>query len=66
LSLVFVAGVDDIARLRVVRAGDVQNGRIEILAGVSAGERVVVNPPATLADGNRVTVSTAPRPGGGR
>ncbi|HUF46960.1 MAG TPA: efflux RND transporter periplasmic adaptor subunit [Vicinamibacterales bacterium] len=66
LSLVFVVGADDIARLRTVRVGDAQGDRIEMLAGVSAGERVVLDPPATLRDGSRVTASHAPPAGAGR
>jgi hypothetical protein len=66
LTLAFVAGADGIARLRTVRTGDSQGDRVEILAGLVPGEQVVVNPPATLADGARVTASAGPAAGGGR
>jgi len=49
VSSVFVVE-DGVARLRLVRA----RGR-EILAGLSAGETVIVDPPAGLSDGTRVT-----------
>jgi hypothetical protein len=62
LTLAFVAGADGIARLRAVRVGDTQDDRIEILAGLTAGERVIVAPPATLTDGARLAVASAPAP----
>ncbi len=39
------------AVLRLVKTGRVSAGRIELLAGVNAGERVVAAPPAALRDG---------------
>jgi hypothetical protein len=45
------------ARLRLVRTAEAGDGRLEILAGLSADERVVLAPPATLRDGRPVTVS---------
>lgn len=54
LSFVFVIGADDHARLRIVSLGDARDGRVEVLAGLSAGDRVVVTPPAALADGMKV------------
>jgi RND family efflux transporter MFP subunit len=65
LTLVFVASAEGIARLRTVRAGETLDGRVEILAGVAEGEEVIVNPPESLIDGARVTVSPA-RPAGDR
>jgi RND family efflux transporter MFP subunit len=44
------------AVLRLVRTGRVTGDRIELLAGVGAGERVVLAPPAALRDGAPVTV----------
>jgi hypothetical protein len=60
LSLVFVedAGV---ARMRLVHAGAAGGARVPVLAGLSDGERVIVNPPAGLTDGARVTVSRSGR-----
>jgi RND family efflux transporter MFP subunit len=62
LTLAFVAGADGIARLRSVRVGDAHDGRVEILAGLTAGERVIVAPPVTLTDGARVAVTSGPAP----
>jgi RND family efflux transporter MFP subunit len=46
------------AQLRLVKTGAARGARVEILAGVAAGENVVVNPPGNLRDGQPVT--TAP------
>jgi len=47
---------------RTVRTGIIGVGRIEVLDGVAVGERVVLDPPATLADGRRVRATTAATP----
>jgi RND family efflux transporter MFP subunit len=52
LTGVFVAA-EDRARLRWVAMGEASEGRVELRAGVEAGERVVLEP-AGLADGDRV------------
>jgi RND family efflux transporter MFP subunit len=44
------------AILRLVKTGRTTGGRIEILAGLAAGESVVLSPPAALRDGQPVTV----------
>jgi hypothetical protein len=41
-----------------VRVGAEDGDRIEVVSGVSAGERVVNSPPAALQDGDRVRVKT--------
>jgi RND family efflux transporter MFP subunit len=46
---------DGVARLRLVRAGEAADDRIEVLAGLEAGETVVISPPPGLADGRRIT-----------
>lgn len=71
LRLVFVVSPDNVARLRAIRTGDTLGDRVEVLAGLSAGETVIVSPPPALADGNRVTVSgregtDVPEAGAGR
>jgi multidrug efflux pump subunit AcrA (membrane-fusion protein) len=52
--------------LRTVRTGDRQDDLVEIVAGLTPGEQVVVHPAATLADGTRVRASAAPATGAGR
>lgn len=46
----------DVARLRSVRLGDEKGGRVVVLEGLSGGERLIDEPPATLTDGDRVRV----------
>ncbi|MBP7148161.1 MAG: efflux RND transporter periplasmic adaptor subunit [Acidobacteria bacterium] len=51
---VFVIERDGAARLRWIRTGRAADGRVEVLSGMSAGERYVVTPPPGLADGAAV------------
>jgi hypothetical protein len=44
LAAVYVVGSDGRALLRQVRLGRVLGDRVEVLAGVSAGERVALDP----------------------
>ena len=44
LSGVYVLGADGRALLRQVRLGRLQDDTVEVLTGVSAGERVVLDP----------------------
>jgi RND family efflux transporter MFP subunit len=57
LSYVFVAGTDGRAHLRMVNAGDALGDRVEIRAGLAAGDRVIIEPPTLLTDGTPVTVT---------
>jgi RND family efflux transporter MFP subunit len=65
LTLVFI---DDkgVARLRYVHAGAASADVVPVLSGLSADERVVLNPPAGLADGTRISPATEPSTGGPR
>jgi RND family efflux transporter MFP subunit len=49
---------DGIARIRLVRAGVTDQGRVEVLAGLEAGEMVVAPPPPALVDGQPVKVAS--------
>lgn len=60
LTFAYVVGADDLARLRMVSLGEVAADRIEVLAGLSDGELVVLRPAATLPDGARVRAVQAP------
>ena len=51
----FVVGNGLVDR-RAVKTGGVDGDRLEVLAGLNPGERVVVSPPAGLTSGARVTV----------
>lgn len=54
LSMVWVAGRDNAVRMRLVKPGRVVGDRIEILSGLSAGDRVVAGGGERLVDGARV------------
>jgi RND family efflux transporter MFP subunit len=54
-AYVFVVQGDVVDR-RAVRVGDTDGDRLEVLAGLQGGERVVVSPPAALTSGAQVTV----------
>jgi hypothetical protein len=53
VSTVFVVE-DGVARMRLVQTGATEQGRVEILAGLDAGETVVISPPPALVDGQAV------------
>jgi RND family efflux transporter MFP subunit len=54
-SIAFVV-VEDRVERRAVRLGDSRGDQVEILSGLAAGDRVVIEGPAELADGSRVVV----------
>jgi multidrug efflux pump subunit AcrA (membrane-fusion protein) len=54
-SIVFVVHDDRIER-RAISAGTAIGDQVEVVSGVSAGERVVVDGPQTLKDGDKVKV----------
>jgi RND family efflux transporter MFP subunit len=53
-SYAFVVPTTGIVDRRTVRVGGTDGDRIEVVAGLDAGERVVVSPPPELAAGTRV------------
>ena len=61
LSFVFVPDAAARARLRAVSLGQRRDGRVEVLAGLAAGEPVVDAPPPDLADGRLVTTASGAR-----
>lgn len=54
LTFAFVLDDAGAARLRMLSAGETNVDQVEVLAGLAAGERVVLSPPAGLKDGQRV------------
>ena len=50
MDYLFVAA-EGIARLQIVRTGEVSDSEIEILAGLDGGESIILNPPTELRDG---------------
>jgi len=54
-QLTAVYAVDgEVARLRLIKTGKRHGESVEILSGLDAGTRIVVNPPSTLMDGARI------------
>jgi len=56
MERVFVVGADNRAVLRLVKSGATRADRVEILAGLDDGERVVVAPPASLREGQTLAI----------
>ena len=56
MERVFVMNEGSRAVLRLVKSGAVQGDSIEILSGLDAGERVIVNPPAGLREGQALEI----------
>ncbi len=54
-SFVFVVSGDNVER-RAVKVGGTDGDRVEVVAGLHSGERVVVSPPQNLTDGAKVVV----------
>jgi RND family efflux transporter MFP subunit len=54
-TIVFVVRDDHLER-RAVRTGNEDGDAMEVLSGVTAGERVVIEGPPTLQDGDRVRI----------
>ncbi len=52
---VFVAD-NGFARVRLVKTGARAESAVEVLSGLSPGDRVVANPPAALTDGSKIEV----------
>jgi RND family efflux transporter MFP subunit len=47
------------AQMRVLRTGHASGGWVEVLAGLVAGERVILSPPPSLGDGDAITPRSA-------
>ena len=54
LTSIYIIDSGGIARLRLVKTGKVYDGRVEILAGLSEGERIVTSNAETVNEGIRV------------
>jgi multidrug efflux pump subunit AcrA (membrane-fusion protein) len=54
-SYVFIVRQDTVER-RAVRTGGTDGDRLEVIAGLAAGDRVVIAPPPELADGMPIRV----------
>ncbi len=56
LELVYAVTADNRASLKLVRTGRTLGDRIEILSGLSGGEQIIKDPPASLGDHDPVEV----------
>ena len=54
-SVVFVAKDDRVER-RAISVGNENGDQVDVLSGVNAGERVVLEPPAAMKDGDKIKV----------
>ncbi|UCG11016.1 MAG: efflux RND transporter periplasmic adaptor subunit [Deltaproteobacteria bacterium] len=54
LTGLFLVDAESIAHFRLVRLGGISQESVEILAGLTQGDRYVVEPPPTLVDGAKV------------
>ncbi len=59
ISGVFVVDSKNIAHFRMIRKGAASNGQTDITAGLTAGERVVDHPDASLNNGDHVIATGA-------
>ncbi len=53
-TVVFVVTGGGVVERRAVKTGGTDGDRIEVVAGLHPGERVVLSPPPTLKDGMKV------------
>ena len=56
MERVFVVGEGGHAVLRLVKTGAARGDRVEILSGLSDGDRIIVNPPAGLQEGQSLEI----------
>jgi HlyD family secretion protein len=55
LEIAWAVGTDGRVALRYVRTGRRAGGSVEVRSGLEAGEKVVLDPPADLETGTRVS-----------
>src|SRR5439155_26679957 len=48
----------DVVKLRAIRTGAERAGKIAVVEGLTSGDRIVIAPPPTLEDGDRVRTDT--------
>ena len=55
-QVVYVLTPDGRVERRALRLGPAKDDRIEVASGLTPGEKIVLEPPAALKDGDRVVV----------
>jgi len=58
LTGIYQVDEEQIARFRLIRVGKTLGDSVEVLSGLKDGDRFVVSPPPTMADGTRVEASS--------
>src|SRR5246127_2517910 len=61
-----IVGPDNKVQLRPISIGKDYGTTLEVLAGVSTQDQIVINPPDSLEDGQRVNLAAGPSPGQGQ
>jgi hypothetical protein len=61
MEIVFVVETN-LTRMRLVKTGQRVNNEIEVLSGIEAGEKVIVEPVIQLKEGQQVTETYANEP----
>lgn len=59
-SRLAIVGTDNKIQLRPINIGKDYGATLEILGGISVGDRVVINPPDSLEEGQQVNIAQAP------
>lgn len=54
LQEIYVLDPENIARLRLIKTGKQYGQRVEVLAGLREGERIIVEGVEAVSDGSRV------------
>lgn len=62
-EFIFIIGADDLVEVRVVETGLRHEGRIEIVSGLDAGERVIIEGIQKVGPGSKVAPSRMPARG---
>jgi len=57
LTAVYVAGKDNVARLRIITTGKAYGNRLEVLSGLQEGESVITTGIDTVQDGSPITAA---------
>lgn len=59
LTAVWVVGSDDVVRMRLVKTGRTQGNQVEILSGLTAGDRIVTAGMEKAVDGAKLQAATS-------
>ena len=60
LQGVFVAGPK--AEFRMIKTGEAENGRVEVLSGLTSGDKLILSPPSELQEGSPIQTTPVSQP----